>query len=71
MKSRINAAFPDAAVQVQDLTGTQDHYEVEVVCPTFATLSRIQRHRSVYAIFSDVLGGDLHALSLKLRTPDE
>lgn len=68
---RIVGAMPGAEVVVKDLTGGKDHYEVEVVSEAFAGLNPLQRHRKVYDIFSDVVGGELHALSLKTRTPDE
>ena len=71
IESRITESLPDAQVVVKDLTGGKDHYEVEVVSSAFAGMNSLQRHRRVYDIFSDVVGGALHALSLKTKTPDE
>lgn len=71
IERRIQEALPGAQVTVKDLTGGMDHYEVEVVSEAFAGMNSLARHRKVYAIFSDVVGGALHALSLKTRTPDE
>jgi stress-induced morphogen len=71
IEKRIRDAMPDAQVVVKDLTGGRDHYEVEVVSAAFAGLGSLQRHRKVYAIFADVVGGALHALSLKTRAPGE
>ena len=71
IRNRIQSALPGSTVSVRDMTGGGDHYEVEVVCEAFAGVSPIQRHRMVYAPLNDVLGGELHALALKTRTPDE
>ena len=71
IERRILAELPDAQVVVKDLTGGKDHYEVEVVSASFDGLNSLQRHRKIYGIFSDVVGGALHALSLRTRTPSE
>jgi stress-induced morphogen len=71
IRNKIEVALPGSAVTVRDMTGGGDHYEVEVISETFAGVSPIQRHRMVYAPLKDVLGGALHALALKTRTPDE
>ncbi len=68
---RVRAALPDAQVNVEDLTGTRDHYAIDVTSAAFAGLASVQRHRRVHAALRDVLGGDLHAIRLTTRTPDE
>ena len=45
--------------------------QVEIVSTAFEGKLPLERHRMVYAIFNDVMGGALHALSLKTRTPGE
>src|SRR5262245_27937165 len=65
IRSRILRAMPDATIDVRDLTGTMDHYEVRVVAKAFEGRSQIERHRMVYGTVQDVMGGELHALSLK------
>ena len=71
IRKRLLGVFPDAAVDVRDMTGTADHYEVRVVAREFAGKSLVERHRLVYAAFSDVMGGALHALSLRTLAPEE
>ncbi len=66
---RICVAFEDAQVEVIDLTGGQDHYQVTIVSSVFVGLAPLERHRKVYALFADVVGGDLHALSINTKTP--
>lgn len=71
LETRVREAFPGARVAVQDLTGTRDHYRVEIVSEAFVGMAPVARHRAVYALFGDVLGGALHALSIAAKTPDE
>ena len=71
IKEKILGALPGAEVEVRDMTGTADHYEVKVVSDAFKDKSLIERHRMVYAPLNDVLGGALHALSLKTIAPGE
>jgi stress-induced morphogen len=71
IRRRVADALPDAEVEVRDLTGTQDHYQLRVVSAEFEGLPPVQRHRRVYALFGDVLGGALHALSLDTKAPGE
>jgi len=68
MKDRLAQAYPEGSVEVIDLTGTQDHYEVCVESPRFAGLSRIQQHQHVMAVFGPELKtGEVHALSIKTK----
>lgn len=68
MKQRLIENYPDGAVEVFDLTGTQDHYEVFVESTAFQGLSRIQQHQHVMACFGPELkSGEVHALSIKTK----
>ncbi len=71
LKERIETALPGSTAEVQDLTGGGDHFRAEVVSERFDGLSRIDRHRLVYDVFGDEVGGPIHALSLKTSTPEE
>ena len=71
IEKRIVENLPGAQIRITDLTGGGDHYRVAVVASQFEDRSPLDRHRLVYAIFSDVLGGELHALSLETSTPEE
>jgi stress-induced morphogen len=71
IREKILSAMPGAQVTVRDVTGTADHYEVEVISEAFREKTLIERHRMVYAPLQDVLGGALHALSLKTIAPGE
>ncbi|HZE89168.1 MAG TPA: BolA/IbaG family iron-sulfur metabolism protein [Verrucomicrobiae bacterium] len=71
IRDRILGALPGAEVTVRDMTGTADHYEITVVSSAFGELSLVDRHRMVHAPLRDVLGGALHAISLKTLAPGE
>lgn len=70
LRQRIVAAIPDAAVEIEDLTGTKDHYRARVVSKTFAGLSRIEQHQAVYRALGELMAGPVHALSLETRSED-
>jgi stress-induced morphogen len=66
MQIRLKQAFPDAEIEVIDLTGTQDHWEVFVSSTLFTGRSRIEQHQMVNRAFADELRtGEVHALSIK------
>lgn len=69
MKTRLEKAYPRAVIEVVDLTGTEDHYEVFVESPVFHGMTRIQQHQHVMAQFGPELKtGEVHALSIRTRT---
>lgn len=71
IEAKIRAAIPDARVQLKDLTGTEDHWQAEIVSVMFAGLSLVQRHRLVMAALADEMKGPIHALTLDVKTPEE
>ncbi|MDY7228859.1 BolA family protein [Hyalangium rubrum] len=70
--ARILGALPGAEVQIQDSTGTGDHFEARVVSADFAGKTLVQQHKLVYASVQDWLDtGELHALALKTYSPEQ
>lgn len=69
--AKIRAALPDADVQLQDLTGTADHWKATIVSTAFAGKSMLARHRLVMAALAEEMKGPIHALTLDVKTPDE
>lgn len=68
IKERLQSSYPQSQVEVVDLTGTHDHYEVFVESSAFAGLSRIQQHQHVMACFAaELKTGEVHALSIKTK----
>jgi BolA protein len=82
IRAALEAAFAPARVSVTDDSarhaghagarpGGQTHYSVEVVSPAFAGLSRVARSRAVHEALAAEFADGLHALALRLRTPEE
>ncbi|MEN9206526.1 MAG: BolA/IbaG family iron-sulfur metabolism protein [Thermostichales cyanobacterium SZTDM-1c_bins_54] len=72
LTSLIQAAFPGALVEVQDYTGSGDHFQALVVSEAFVGLSRVKQHQRVYAALQSYLDdGRIHALALKTYTPEQ
>lgn len=66
MEERLRQAFPGCAVEVVDLTGTQDHWEVRISAHELKPLSRVRKHQEVMKVFADELKtGEVHALAIK------
>lgn len=71
VKSMVKAGLPDAQVQIQDLTGGGDHYQVTVISSQFEGCSLVQQHQLVYSAVSQAMSSEaIHALSLKTFTPE-
>lgn len=61
---RIQAALPDAQIQLEALANDNDHWKVMVTSAAFKGLSRVAQHRLVNAAFGADLGTTLHALAV-------
>jgi stress-induced morphogen len=69
IKRRIEAAIDGAHADVEDYTGTGDHFRATVTAAAFEGRSRLEQHRLVYDIFEAEIGGAIHALALKTQAP--
>ena len=58
-------ALPGADVDVQDLTGTQDHFQATIAAPQFSGKSLVEQHQMVYRALGDSMKAEIHALALK------
>lgn len=69
MKQRLSDFDPQAKIEVVDLTGTSNHWEVTVQSALFRGLSRIDQHKAIMACFdSELKTGEVHALAIKTQT---
>jgi stress-induced morphogen len=65
--TKLESAFPDAKIEVFDLTGGMDHYKVSIKWGGFQSLTPVARHRLVHSALKEELrGGAIHALTLEL-----
>lgn len=67
----VEKGIPGAVAQVIDTTGTMDHFELKVVSPAFEGKNLVARHRMIYAAIGPAVGGEIHALSIQAKTPNE
>jgi len=51
--------------------GGGGHYDLVIVAERFAGLDHVARHRLVYDTLGDLMGTEIHALSIAAYTPDE
>ena len=68
IKASIEAGIDCSAV---DVAGDGQHFEALVVSDAFRGLSRLARHRLVYAALGDRMRAEIHALSMTTITPEE
>lgn len=50
---------------------SETHFKLLVVSEIFNGLSRVQRQRKIYEILADELKSGVHALTMRLLTPEE
>jgi stress-induced morphogen len=70
IQGMIQAAFPDALVEITDLAGDNNHFAARVVSSAFKGMPRVKQHQAVYNALGGKMGGVLHALQLTTATPD-
>jgi len=64
----LEQAFPSAELDVEDRTGTGDHFQVTVASAEFDGLSLLDQHRRVNAALAAPLGdGSIHELRIKTK----
>lgn len=69
IRTLIEDGLPGAQAQVIGDDGV--HFEAVVVFDGFAGKLPLARHRMVYATLGELMGGAIHALSLRTLTQEE
>ena len=54
-----------------EVEGDGQHFQAVIVSSAFAGKRPIQRHQLVYAALGELMGGEIHALSIEALTPEE
>ncbi len=69
IRALLTDAFPDASeLDVEDRTGTGDHFQVTVASPRFEGLSLLEQHRLVNeALAAPLADGTIHELRIKTK----
>ena len=67
IKRQVLGALPDAAIEITDLAGDNDHYSITVTSGQFKGKSRVEQHRMVMNAIGG-MGTTLHALAIVTKT---
>ncbi len=66
----IQRVLPDAQVTVEDLKGSGDHLQVNVISSKFVGLPLVRQHQLVYSALKNELASEaIHALALNTSIP--
>jgi acid stress-induced BolA-like protein IbaG/YrbA len=65
----IRTGLPGAQVRVQSDDNT--HFAARIVAREFAHLKSVARHQLVYRALGELMGREIHALSIEALTPEE
>ena len=65
----IRAGLPGAQVRVQSDDNT--HFAARIVAREFAGKKSLARHQLVYRALGELMGREIHALSIEALTPEE
>jgi len=69
IKTLIEQGLPGASADVRGEDGV--HFEATIICEAFAGKLPLARHRLVYATLGELMGREIHALSIDAKTPAE
>ncbi len=78
LRAALEAALEPSALEIRDDSarhaghaGAREggHFHVTITAAKFAGTSQVQRHRMVYAAAAELMGRDIHALSIDARAP--
>ena len=70
LREMLESAFPGACVEVSDMTGTGDHFDILLVSEIFRGKSLIEQHKMVFAVLEEEMGeNNIHAVKLKTKAP--
>lgn len=69
VQALIQTGLPGAQVRVASDDDT--HFEAVIVAPQFEGRRMIQRHQLVYAALGQLMGREIHALSIQAFAPSE
>ena len=65
----IRAGLPGAEVEVR--SDDRTHFAARVIAREFANLRSLARHQLVYRALGELMGREIHALSIEALTPEE
>lgn len=67
IKKIILVGLPGSLVEVSDMIGTGDHFEVRVESKDFFGKSLIDQHKMVFSILRNEMNDRIHAVQIKTK----
>ena len=67
VRQMIMAGLPGSQVEVRDMTGTGDHFEITVSAAAFKGKTLIEQHQMVFSLLGDEMDRRIHAVQLKTK----
>lgn len=67
IQTLIKSRLPDARVVARDMTGSADHWEIEVVWASFGGKPLIEQHKILHEILNHEMKDRIHAVKFKTR----
>ena len=61
----IQSKIPGARVKVADMTGTGDHFEIQVVSEEFKGRTLVEQHQLVLSALEKEMDRNIHAVKIK------
>ena len=68
VKKILCVAFPEAELDVRDMTGTGDHFEIFVSSKSFVGKSLVEQHQMVHKALESEMDRGIHAVQIKTRS---
>jgi stress-induced morphogen len=68
LETLIKSRFPEASIQLIDLIGDEDHYELRIFDKELLGISKVAQHKLINQTLIGILGTKLHALTIKVLT---
>lgn len=69
LRDALTAHFQQAQITVE--SPDEVHFSAVIISEEFTGLSQVKRHQLVYQVLGEVVGREVHALSLLTQTPEE
>ena len=78
IQNKLATAFEPAFLEVENQSykhnvppGSESHFRVTVVSVKFDGSSLVQRHQMINEVLKEELAGEVHALSINAKTPEQ
>ena len=68
---RLQENFKNSKIEVADMTGQSNHFSLLIISDEFESISLINRHKRIHALFKEELTIEIHAFQIKALTPVE